>query len=627
MQEKGNISIHTENIFPIIKRSLYSDREIFLRELVSNAVDAISKLKMVSYTDEFKGSLPDPKIEIELDKEARTLKVIDNGIGMTVDEVKKYINQVAFSSAEEFAKNYQGGDENQSIIGHFGLGFYSAFMVSDLVEIDTLSYREGSEAVHWSCDGSTEFNLSDSDRDTVGTTITLTLDAEDDEYLETGRIQQLVRKYCDFLPVPIQLDDEVINKQQPLWARSPSELTEEDYLEFYRYLYPFQEDPLFWIHINTDYPFLVKGILYFPKLRPDIDPNRGQIKLYCNEVFVSDNCEEVIPKFLLPLRGTIDLDSNDIPLNVSRSYLHNDRKVQRIADHIAKKVGDRLKDLYDDDYDRFLTVWPDISLFVKFGSMNSDKFYQQVKDIIVFKTAADNADDRAAYVTLADYLERNKEKQEETVYYASDRATQRAYIDLHRSQGYEVLVLDGLIDTHFTGFLERDNEDVKFKRVDAELDDTLVDEDGADNIVDPKTNKTRGELLQDLFNNSLGKEKLTIKAQALKTDSVPAMIVLPEALRRLQEMNALMQQKLPDLLEEHTLIVNTAHPLVKNLQSIAQEPQIIGTDNREDLGKLLCEHIYDLALMSQKVPDSDTLQSFVQRSNQVLTELTAKVSS
>ncbi|MEO1134924.1 MAG: molecular chaperone HtpG, partial [Cyanobacteria bacterium J06639_1] len=406
--------------------------------------------------------------------------------------------------------------------GHFGLGFYSAFMVSSLVEIDTLSYREGSEAVHWSCDGSTEFNLSDSTRDTVGTTITLTLTEEDDEYLEPGRIQQLVRKYCDFLPVPIHMGEEVINKQQPLWTRSPSELTDEDYLEFYRYLYPFQEDPLFWIHINTDYPFLVKGILYFPKLRPDIDPNRGQIKLYCNEVFVSDNCEEVIPKFLLPLRGTIDLDSNDIPLNVSRSYLHNDRKVQRIADHIAKKVGDRLKDLYEDDYDRFLEVWPDISLFVKFGSMNSDKFYQQVKDIIVFKTADESAEAKSAYVTLVDYLERNKEKQEKTVYYASDKATQHAYIDLHRSQGYEVLVLDGLIDTHFTGFLERENEEVQFKRVDAELDDTLVDEDGADNIVDPKTNKTRGELLQDLFKSALGKEKLTVKAQALKTDTVPA---------------------------------------------------------------------------------------------------------
>ena len=508
MHEQGNISIHTENIFPIIKKSLYSDREIFLRELVSNGVDAINKLKWVGYREDVPGGIPDPKITIAIDKDNRKVSISDTGLGMTADEVKKYINQVAFSSAEEFIEKYKGDGEDGSIIGHFGLGFYSSFMVSSLVEIDTKSYQADAPAVHWSCDGSTEYTLDDSDRTEIGTTITLTLTEEDDEFLEESRIRQLITKYCDFMQVPIEFEEAVVNKQEPLWVKSPSEVSDEDYLEFYRYLYPFQEEPLFWIHINTDYPVIVKGILYFPKLRPDIDPNRGQIKLFCDQVYVTDNAEEVIPKFLMPLRGVIDVDGNDIPLNVSRSYLHNDRKVQRISDHIAKKVGDRLNDLFKEDYDRYLTVWPDISLFVKFGVMNSDKFYQRVKDIIVFKTTKVE-EGKPSYVTLADYLERNSEKQDKTVYYTNDEAAQSSYIELHKSQGLEVLVLDGFVDSHFTGFLERDYSEVKFKRVDSELDDTLVDEDSAGDIVDPNTNKTRSETLEDLFKTALGNEQLS----------------------------------------------------------------------------------------------------------------------
>ncbi len=616
MLEQGSITIHTENIFPIIKQSLYSDREIFLRELVSNAADAIAKLKMASFAGEW-ADPPEPEILITLDKEAKTLSVADNGIGMTAEEVKKYINQVAFSSAEEFIHKYKGQEAEQAIIGHFGLGFYSSFMVSRRVEIDTLSYQPGNRAVNWACDGTTTFTLSDSERASIGTTVTLHIAPDAEEYLEPSRIRELIRKYCDFIPVPIKLNGEVINKQKPLWKTAPSELKDEDYLEFYRYLYPFQEDPHFWVHINTDYPFIVQGILYFPKLRPDIDPTKGQVKLFCNQVFVQDNCEEVIPKFLLPLRGAID--SPDIPLNVSRSFLQNDRTVRRIGDHVAKKVADRLNELYREDYEKYVKVWPDISLFMKFGAMNSDKFFAQIKDILIFRLAGSSLD-KPEYLTLQSYLERTRDKQNKRVYYATDEAAQSAYIDLHRSQGLEVLMLDSWIDSHFSSFLEREYKEdgIQFKRVDSELDETLVDKDKAAEIVDPVSNKTRSEKLVDLFKQALGKDKLQVKAEALKSESVPAMILLPEALRRLQELNAMMQQKPLEFLEEHTLILNTAHPLVQNLQALSDE----GRD--PDLIALICNQIYDLALLTQKSFDPTTARAFVQRSNEVLTRLTRR---
>ncbi|MFS8855480.1 molecular chaperone HtpG [Synechococcus sp. H55.2] len=614
--EQGSITIHTENIFPIIKQSLYSDREIFLRELISNAADAIAKLKMAKLAGEV-ADPPEPEIVIALNKEAKTLSVSDTGIGMTAEEVKKYINQVAFSSAEEFLQKYKSKEAEQAIIGHFGLGFYSSFMVAQRVEIDTLSYQPGSTPVQWSCDGSPTFTLSDSQRSAIGTTVTLYLSPDSEEYLEPSRIRELVRKYCDFIPVPIKLNGEVINRQKPLWKIPPSELKDEDYLEFYRYLYPFQEDPHFWVHINTDYPFIVQGILYFPKLRPDIDPTKGQVKLFCNQVFVQDNCEEVIPKFLLPLRGAID--SPDIPLNVSRSFLQNDRTVRRIGDHIAKKVADRLNELYKEDYEKYVKVWPDISLFMKFGAMNNDKFFAQIKDILIFRVAGSPAD-KPEYVTLKAYLERTREKQNKRVYYATDEAAQSAYIDLHRSQGLEVIMLDSWIDSHFSSFLEREyrEEGIQFKRVDSELDETLIQKDKAADLVDPITQKTRSEKLVDLFRQALGKEKLQIKAEALKSESVPAMILLPEALRRLQELNAILQQKPMEFLEEHTLVLNTAHPLIQNLQALAEE----GRD--PELVNLICNHIYDLALITQKSFDPAAARAFVQRSNEVLTRLTRR---
>ncbi|MFM7450665.1 MAG: molecular chaperone HtpG [Leptolyngbyaceae cyanobacterium] len=672
--EKGTISIHTENIFPIIKKWLYSDHEIFLRELVSNAVDAIQKLKMVSHSGEYSGDMGDPGIVIAIDKPAKTLSVSDNGIGMTADEVKKYINQVAFSSAEEFVEKYKASTDQQ-IIGHFGLGFYSSFMVARQVEIDTLSYQAGAQPVHWSCDGTTEFELTDSTRTSRGTTITLHLMEEELDYLEPYRIRQLITKYCDFMPFPITLTvkeapeageaapettpeataPEQVNRQKAPWKEAPNSLTKEDYLEFYRYLYPFQEDPLLWVHLNTDYPFVVNGILYFPKLKPDVDVTKGQIKLFCNQVFVSDNCEEVIPRFLMPLRGVID--SVDIPLNVSRSFLQNDRTVRRIADYIAKKVGDRLKELYRDHREEYIRCWQDLGTFVKFGSLNDDKFKKQVEDILIYRTTADlsssttpavevttaegdvwqeggttqsNTLDNQSYTTLKQYLERNQERHANRVFYCTDEASQATYVELHKKQGLEVLFMDSFIDTHFVSFLEREHPEVKFSRVDADLDDILLDKDQDAELIDPATNKTRSQQIKELFEQALHKPKVTIRTEALKADNQqetpPAIVLLPEQLRRMQEMSAMLQQQAMQFPEEHILLVNTAHPLVQHLATLSQGAivQTGGASPSADLANLICQHIYDLALMAQKGFDADGMKAFVERSNQVLTRLTER---
>jgi molecular chaperone HtpG len=652
--EKGNISIHTENIFPIIKKSLYTDHEIFLRELISNSVDAISKLKMASLAGEMQREIGEPEVKLAVDKTKKTLSVSDNGIGMTVDEIKKYINQVAFSSAEDFIKKYE--KDSNELIGHFGLGFYSAFMVAEKVEIDTLSYQEGATAVHWSCDGSPEFELSQSDRTTVGTTITLTLLDDEVEYAEPQRVRQLVKTYCDFIPVKIVLDNEQINKQDALWKKSPRDLTDDDYLEFYRYLYPFQEDPLLWVHLNTDYPFLLNGILYFPKLKPDVDFSKGQIQLYCNQVFVSKHCEAIIPEFLMPLQGVID--SPDIPLNVSRSALTNDRTVRRIADFITKKIGSRLKSLYDEDRSKYISSWSDVGTFVKYGAIRDEKFKKQVEDLIIYRTtyqpdvaevaeapkvevqtagddAWSNVDKQQnnpasePYTTLQEYLARNKDKRENQVYYCSDPSTQNTFVELYKNQGLEVLFLDSFIDAnYFIPFLEREYSKVKFARVDSELDDTLVEDDKAQEIVDPTTNKTRSEILKELFEKALNKPRVNIKTQAIKSDNPqdtpPAMVLLPEAMRRMQEMAALMQEKTMAFPEDHVLMINTAHPLIQNLLDLNKGTIIQGGDNSNSMVNLMCNHIYDLALMSQKAFDAEGMKAFIERSNQVLTNLTNK---
>jgi molecular chaperone HtpG len=653
--EKGNITIHTENIFPIIKKSLYTDHEIFLRELISNSVDAISKLKMASLAGEARGEVPEPEINLAIDKENRTLSITDNGIGMTGEEIKKYINQVAFSSAEEFINKYQKSAND--LIGHFGLGFYSAFMVAKKVEIDTLSYQEGATPVHWCCDGSPEFELTDSSRSQIGTTITLTLMDEEGEYLEPARIRQLVKTYSDFMPVPIKIDGEVINQQRALWKESSQNLTKEDYLEFYRYLYPFQEEPLLWVHLNTDYPFLLNGILYFPKLRPDVDVSKGQLKLFCNQVFVSDHCEEIIPDFLIPLRGVID--SPDIPLNVSRSALTKDRTVRRIADFIAKKIADRLKSLYNEDAKEYIRCWVDVGTFIKFGSLKEDKFKQQVEDILIYRTtykppetpvqvAVQTAEgdawqettaktpleaiEQEGYTTLKAYLERHKERHENRVFYCTDPRSQSTYVELYKNQGLEILFFDSFIDTnYFIPFLEREYSDVKFTRVDSELDSTLLEQDQASEIIDPGSNKTRAELIKEIFAKALDNSRINIKTEALKSDdpqgTPPAIVLLPEAMRRLQEMTAMMQQKAMAFPEEHILMINTNHPLIQQIVQISQGSIVTGSGESPSaqLAKMLCQHVYDLALIAQKGFDAEGMQAFVERSNRVLTKLTEKI--
>ena len=464
------------------------------------------------------------------------------------------------------------------------------------------------------------------------------------------------------MPVKILLDGEAINKQDALWKKSSQNLTKDDYLEFYRYLYPFQEDPLLWVHLNTDYPFLLNGILYFPKLKPDVDFSKGQIKLFCNQVFVSDHCEEIIPEFLMPLRGVID--SPDIPLNVSRSALTNDRTVRRIADFIAKKIGDRLKSLYNENRDEYIRCWEDVGTFVKYGSLKNDKFKKQVEDLIIFRTTyqadtttaseetpqvevqtdsgdawesvtpeAENKSSSQSqpYTTLQEYLERNKEKQEKTVYYCSDSSTQGTYVELYKNQGLEVLYMDSFIDAnYFIPFLEREYSEVKFSRVDSELDKNLVEDDKAQEIVDPKTNKTRSELIKEIFEKALNKPKVNIKTQAIKSDdpqgAPPAMVLLPEAMRRLQEMTALMQEKAMGFPEDHILTINTSHPLIQNIVELSQGTIIQGTGDSPsgELVNLMCQHVYDLALMAQKAFDAEGMKAFVERSNQVLTKLTQK---
>ncbi|AFZ02253.1 molecular chaperone HtpG [Calothrix sp. PCC 6303] len=646
MLEQGTISIHTENIFPIIKKSLYSDHQIFFRELVSNAVDAIQKLNMVSRAGEYDGEIGEAEITIAIDKGNKTLSISDNGIGMTADEIKKYINQVAFSSAEEFITKYKS-DSDQPIIGHFGLGFYSSFMVAKKVEIDTLSYQAGAQAVHWSCDGSPQFTLEESSRTTRGTTITMYLLEEEEEYLEAARVKNLVKTYCDFMPVPIKMDGETLNRQKAPWRESANNLSKEDYLEFYRYLYPFQEEPLLWVHLNTDYPFIINGIMYFPKLRPDVDVSKGQIKLFCNQVFVSDNVEEIIPQFLLPMRGVVD--SSDIPLNVSRSSLQGDRTVKRIGDYIAKKVGDRLKELYRDSYEQYISAWKDLGTFVKFGTLNDEKFKKQVEDIIVFQTTyqpsqetttvqvqSEDGDawedvNKAAklpFTTLKEYLERNKERHENRVFYCTDPAAQSTYVELHKSQGLEVLYLDSFIDTYFINFLEQEYNDVKFTRVDSDLDNTLLDKDKPAEIVDPTTNKTRSEVVKELFEKAINKPKVNIRTESLKSDNPqgtpPAMVLLPEIMRRLRDMSAMSQQQSAEFPEDHILVVNTAHPLIQNLANLSQGSIIQdgGDSPSAQLAGMICQHVYDLALMSQKGFDAEGMKSFVERSNEVLTKLT-----
>jgi molecular chaperone HtpG len=625
LEEQGQIQIHTENIFPIIKKAVYSGHEVFLRELVSNGVDAISKRRMAAMAGDCTEG-PEGCIDIRIDREAKTLTLSDNGIGMTAEEVKRYINQVAFSSAEEFLEKYK--QEGDAIIGHFGLGFYSSFMVARQVELVSLSAREGSEAVRWSCDGSPRFSLVSAERSEPGTDVILHLMEEEMEYIEPARIRTLISTYCDFLPVPVQLEGETVNKREAPWRRSPRDLTDNDYIELYRYLYPFQGDPLLWVHLNTDYPYTLQGILFFPRISGRADWENGEIRLYCNQVFVSDSIKEVVPRYLLPLRGV--LDSPDIPLNVSRSALQTDRRVRSIGGFVAKKIGDRLKELHRDDPARYAEIWDSLAPFIKIGAMEDEKFAEQVADLVLFRTTATAADESAdpiaagddSYTTLAGYRSRLAAGETQRILYCTNKDAQASALALWRSQGAEVLLADTLIDAQFIPWLEHRHDDLRFQRVDAELDESLhdnepelADADGQDG----------GEKLRDLFRTALADDRVTVKVQALKGEEAPAaLILLPEQMRRLNDMGALMEQRLPGLPDHHVLLVNRRHPLVEGLRKLAAGAVITGAGDDSPSRRLaldLSRHLYETARLTVGGLEPNQLAGYQQRNAELMGRL------
>jgi molecular chaperone HtpG len=606
--EKGNISIHTENIFPIIKKWLYSEKEIFLRELISNAVDAITKLQHVNVIEGLQLA-EDYFVDIAIDKAAGTLTVKDNGIGMTADEIRRYINQVAFSSAEEFVEKFKDLKDKNQIIGHFGLGFYSSFMVADRVEIRSLSYQKEAVGAHWTCEGTTTYELEVIDKKDRGTEVTLHLEGDEKEFLDPVRVREIIKRYCNFLPVKIRLAGDVVNDSNPLWTQPASEVTEEQYKEFYSKLYPLADEPLFWIHLNVDFPFNLKGIVYFPKLTTEFDVAKSHIKLFCNQVFVSDNCPELIPEFLTPLQGC--LDAPDLPLNVSRSYLQNEPQVRKIREVITSRVAGKISELARQDREAFGKIWENIHTFVKFGMMRDDKFFDKVKDQVIYRTTGEHK-----YATLPEYLERAEESHAKKVYYANDEAAQATYLKLFKSQGIEVLLLDTLIDSHFIQFLEMKNSDVKFERVDSDVTENLLEEKRKVELAGPDEQKQQTEQAKKVFEKALKTDGLSIRVENLKDASVPGMILLSEQTRRFKEMTRMMSKEgeLGDMFAEHTLMVNLKSPVVQN---------ILGLDKagRSEDATMLIEQIYDLAMLTHKAFDKEHMEAFLERSNKILEKL------
>lgn len=610
-RNKGNISIHTENIFPIIKKWLYSDKDIFIRELISNGCDAISKLKRLSTLGEAKVNEDEKyKILVSVNKENGTLKFIDNGIGMTDEEVKKYINQVAFSGAEDFINKYKDKmNEDKDIIGHFGLGFYSAFMVSKRVQIDTLSYLEGAEAVTWVCDGGTEYEIYPSeDRKERGTTITLFIDDDSKEFLETYKVREVIEKYCSFLPIEIYLEEDgkevkeenlkPLNDINPLWMKAPKDCTDEEYKDFYKKVFMDYNDPLFWIHLNVDYPFNLKGILYFPKLKHELEATEGQVKLYNNQVFVADNIKEVIPEFLLLLKGTIDCP--DLPLNVSRSFLQKDKDVIKISKHIVKKVADKLVSLYKNERENFNGFWKDIQIFIKYGCLRDESFYEKIKDIIIFRRL------NGEYITLKEYLEENKEKHENKVFYVTDEKQQSQYIKMFKEANLDALVLDCSLDNHFISFLEAKETGVTFARIDSDISETLKNNETEDL-------KDLNEKIKNLFNEVISNGVKEVKVESLKNSETPAMILVSEQSRRMSEMSKMFGgMDMPDMFkEERTLVVNNNNAIIKKIASIDLE-------GKEEKVNLICNYILDIALLSNKELSSEEMDNFIDRSNKLL---------
>ncbi len=596
-EEKGTISIHTENIFPIIKKFLYSDHEIFLRELVSNAVDAIQKLKRLSSLGEYGGELGDLKVTVAFDEAAKTITITDNGIGMTADEIKKYINQIAFSGAKEFLEKYKDAGEGNQIIGNFGLGFYSAFMVAEKVEINTLSFREGAEAARWTSEGNTEFEISRSDKAERGTAITLHIADDSKEFLDKFRLENILKKYSRFMPVAIEFDGKTINNVAPIWTKSPSELKDEDYLSFYKELYPFSEDPLFWIHLNVDYPFNLTGVLYFPKLKNDLSLHREKIQLYSRQVFITDEVKDIVPEFLMLLHGVID--SPDIPLNVSRSYLQSDGNVKKINSHITKKVADKLQELFKNDRKGFEEKFDNIGLFIKYGTIADDKFYEKAKDFVLLK----NTDNQ--YFTIDEYRQKveptQTDKDGSVVFlYTSDPGKQDTFIQSAKKRSYDVLLLDGVLDSHFINTLESKFEKTSLKRVDADTADKLITKD---ETLSGVLNDDEKKNLKEWFEQTLNDKNLSISVEPLPTDEMPVTITLPEFMRRMQDMAKTggnpMFGSFPTT---YQVTINENHTLTQ---------EILKADDTKRAQ--LIRHVYDLALLSQNLLTGSHLTSFIQR--------------
>ena len=604
--ETGQISIHAENILPIIKRWLYSEKEIFIRELVANAADAVTKLAKLKVIGEVKGETLEPKITVSINRDAKTVTISDTGLGMTADEIKKYINQVAFSGVQDFVSKYQDKADEQQIIGHFGLGFYSGYMVATKIEIDTLSYKEGSTAAHWECDGSTEFKLSPGARTTVGCDIILHIAEDSVDMLEESKLTELLDRYCAFIRYPIEIGGKIVNDPNPIWTKAQSQLNDKDYIDFFHKVFPGSPDPLFWIHLNVDHPFNLRGVLYFPKVKQEFEGSQGQVKLYCNQVFVADNCKEIVPEFLTLLKGVIDCP--DLPLNVSRSYLQVDPTVRKISEHIVKKVADKLAGMSKTELDTFKKHWDDINPFVKFGMLRDNKFYDRMLEHTLFKTTKDE------YLTLDQYAERNKDKTENAIIYASDSQGQAGIIEMLTAAGVDVILAESFIDTHFLPFVEMQSaRKYKFSRVDSDITKHLKD-DSTIELVDPLDNKKPSEKLDELFRKYMTKQNVLVKVEAFKSTALPGMLIVDESMRRMKDMfrKGPMSENDNPWGDEHTLIVNQSNPAIKKLLTIARAA---GPDC--DI-QMAVDHVYDLAYLQQGKFTAEMMQKFVDRSCKLL---------
>ncbi len=603
---KNTLSVHSENILPIIKKWLYSSRDIFLRELVSNSCDAIKKLSVLRECGDASDDGDAHAIHVKIDKENKTVTISDNGIGMTEEEVEKYIAQIAFSGAEEFLEKYKKEGESDPIIGHFGLGFYSSYMVASKVEIDTLSYKTDATPVLWSCDGSSSYEIGAGIRKTRGTDIVLHLDEENLEFLEEAKLRELLERYCGFMPVPIHLNDTPLNNDEPLWTKTPSSCTEQEYLAFYRKLYPMEEDPIFWIHLNVDYPFNLQGILYFPKTTQRFDAKKSAIKLFCNRVFVSDDCAEILPDYLMILRGAID--SPDIPLNVSRSYLQVDKKVKQLGTHISKKVADKLNSLFKTDREAYISNFAEFEPLLKFGLLQDEKFLERVKDILIWKNNKDE------WTTAQEYLDRAKEKK---IYYCSEQCSQKiqkAYLD----RDIELIFASQAINSPVMSTLEAPLK-ATFQRIDSVLDDALLDETREKTVLDSDGKSVSGRIA-DFFRKELPSE-LKVEAKSLSTDSVAGALFLDEQTRRMRDFFVLTQKKMePNLFSSGTtFVVNTNNKLV--LESFRL------SDKQPELASRLASQVYDLARLSQRELDPTEYEQVLTRQQELLEELTEKLPS